>query len=360
MAPLTHPPTEGASMKASLLFMACGLAVISVASHAAQAAWQPNYALTDRFPAGGPGGWDLLNIDPVARRVYVSRSDRVLVLDADKGTPVGEIAGTDGVHGIALAPDLGLGYTSNGRSNSVTVFKLDTLETVDTVAIEGKFPDAILYDASSKRVLVFNGRSSDVTVLDAASHKPVATIALDGKPELAASDGRGRVFVNIEDKSELSAIDPVAGKVVANWPLKNCKEPTGLAIDRAHHRLFSACQGHVMVVTDADDGHKVAEVPIGDGPDGAEFDPGYGMVFSSNGSDGTLTVVHEDGPDKYRVVANVATQRSARTVVLDPVTHRLLLPAAEYEPPAPGAEPGTRPKMKADTFVILVVAALAH
>jgi DNA-binding beta-propeller fold protein YncE len=314
------------------------------------------YAVVARWKLGGAGGWDYLAADAAARRLYVSHSDRVIVLDLDSGARVGEIPHTDGVHGIALAPDLGRGFVSNGRADSVTVFDPKTLKTVSEIKVDARNPDAILYDPYTKRVFTFNGRSADATAIDAKTLKPIATIALDGKPEFAVSDGRGRVYVNIEDKSKLAAIDPVALEVVSEWPLADCEDPTGLALDADHRRLFSTCQNERMIVTDATDGRRVAAVPIGRGPDGAAFDTGSGLAFSSNG-EGTLTVVHEDDPEHFSVVGSVPTQRSARTVTLDAKTHRLYLSAAELgaAPPATADRPHPRPTIVPDTFAVLVL-----
>jgi DNA-binding beta-propeller fold protein YncE len=320
------------------------------------AAPSPGYTVQQRWKVGGPGGWDYLAVDPAAGRLYVSRSDRVVVLDSRTGKVVGEIAHTEGVHGIALAPKLGRGYTSNGKANSVTVFDLKTLEPIKDIAIDGRNPDAILYDDASGQVFTFNGRSANASVIDAASGKLAGTIALSGKPEFAVSDGHGRIFVNIEDRGDLTVIDAASRTAKVTWKLADCEDPTGLAIDVAHHRLFSVCQNQAMVVTDSADGRQVARVAIGKGPDGAAFDPQRGLAFSSNG-EGTLTVVHEDDPEHFSVVENVPTQRSARTLALDATTGRLFLSAAGFGPaPAATAEQARpRPPMLADSFVILVV-----
>jgi len=316
-----------------------------------------HYSVGAHWKIGGTGGWDLLEVDSVARRLYVSHADRVVVLDADNGRIVGEITHTDGVHGIAIAPDLGRGFTSNGKSNSLTVFDPKTLERTGEVTIDGQSPDIILYEAGSHRLYVFNGRSANASVIDAKSLAAVGTIALGGKPEFAVSDGHGRLFVNIEDKNELAVIDAAALKVSARWPLKDCDEPTGLAFDSTHHRLFSVCGNKTMVVTDSTNGRRVASVPIGGGPDGVVFDESRGLLFSPNGADGTLTVVHQDDADHYRVVDTVATQKSARTIALDAKTHRLFLPAAELgATPAPTTvQPHPRPAIVPDSFTLLVV-----
>ncbi len=333
------------------------LASLTAGVDAADAAHDSKYSVTAHWKVGGPGGWDLLAVDDAARRLYLSRSDRVVVLDADSGKVAGEIPHTDGVHGIAIASDLGRGYTSNGKSNSVTEFDLKTLKPIREVKIDGQNPDVILYDQDKHRLYTFNGRSKDASVLDAKTLEPIGTVALGGKPEFAVSDGHGRMYVNIEDKAELAVIDETTLKVVAAWPLESCEEPTGLAFDNAHHRLFSVCQNEKMIVTDTSDGHRVASVPIGKGPDGAAFDASRGLVFSSNGESGTLTIVHEDDPEHFRVVDNVATQKSARTLTLDSKTHRLLLPAAEFgaAPAATADQPHPRPAMVPDTFSVLVV-----
>ena len=317
----------------------------------------PHYSVTAHWNVGGAGGWDYLTADETARRLYVSRSDRVVVLDLDTGKPVGEIQHTDGVHGIALAADLKRGFVSNGRANSVTVFDTKTLATLQEVKIDAQNPDAIMYEPSTRRVFTFNGRSANATAIDAKTLSVLGTIGMSGKPEFAVADGRGRVYVNIEDKSELTVIDAKSLKVLSTWPLTSCERPTGLALDVAHHRLFSVCQNEKMVVTDANDGRQVATMPIGHGPDGAVFDASAHLVFSSNG-DGTLTVVREDDPEHFSVVGNVVTRKSARTSALDGRSHRLFLAAAEFgePPPATAEQPHPRPAMLPDTFTIVVVA----
>jgi len=312
------------------------------------------YHLLKKFEVGGEGGWDYLFADSAAHRVYVSRSTRVIVLDSETGAAIGEIPNTNGVHGIAIAEDLGRGFTSNGRDNSVTIFDLKTLKPLGTVAT-GKNPDAIIYDAASKRVFAFNGGSSNATAIDAADGKVAGTIDLGGKPEFATSDGKGMVFVNIEDKSQVVAIDSHKLTVTNRWALAPGEEPSGMAIDAKHHRLFSVCSNKKEIVLDYDTGKVVADVPIGNGPDAAGFDPDTNLAFSSNG-EGTLTVIKEDGPNKFSVVENITTQRGARTMTLDPKTHKIYLAAAQYgETPAATAQnPRPRPKMIPNSFVILV------
>ena len=337
----------------------CILVAFSSATFAADSTSKPGagYQVVEHWKTGGAGGWDLLSVDSAARRLYVSRSDRVIVLDSDSGKLVGEIPKTDGVHGIALVTELGRGFTSNGRANTVTVFDLKSLKTLNEIKINGQGPDVIVYDAASSRVFSFNGHSNNATAIKASDGSIAGTIALDGKPEFAVSDGKGRMFVNIEDKSEIAVVDANKLKVENVWPLAPCEEPSGLAIDIAHQRLFSVCQNRKMVVLDSSDGRQVASVAIGEHPDGAAFDAKLGVAFSSNG-DGTLTVVHEDDPDHFSVVENVATQKSARTLALDTRTHRIFLPAAEFgaAPAATAEQPRPRPPMTPDTFTILVVA----
>jgi DNA-binding beta-propeller fold protein YncE len=319
---------------------------------------QPDDGLkvTQTVKIGGEGGWDYLTVDPATRRFYVTRGTRVMVLDADTLTPVGEIPKTEGVHGVALAPDLGRGFTSNGRANTVTVFDLKTLKTLDEIKVTGENPDAILYDGATKRVFAFNGRSQNATVIDGATGSVVGTLALGGKPEFATADLEGHVYVNLEDKSEVVAIDSRQPAVAKRWPLAPCEEPSGMAIDRTHKRLFIGCGNKLMAVVDATSGRVVATVPIGEGVDANGFDPGPALAYSSNG-DGTLTVVHEDAPDRYTVVANVPTKARARTMAVDEKTHRVFLATAEFgPPPSPTADqPRPRPPMVPDTFTILVV-----
>ena len=326
---------------------------IAMAYDAAPAA--PADHVLQRIALGGTGGWDDLSVDSDAHRLYLSRSDRVMVVDTVTRKLAGEIPNTSGVHGIALVPALHVGFTSNGKADTVTAFDLRTLKPLGDIKVTGSNPDAILYDPYTRRVIVFNGKTSNATVIDAATRTVVGTIVLDGRPEFARADGRGHVFVNIEDKGEVSELDPKTTTVVATWSLGDCEEPSGLALDIAHRRLFSVCQNNKMVVTDADSGKHVADVPIGAGPDGAAFDAARGLVFSPNGKDGTLTVVHEDDADHYSVMATVPTQKSARTMVLDEATHLIYLPAAEFDPMPANAPPHTRAPMKPDTFTVLEV-----
>jgi YVTN family beta-propeller protein len=337
-------------------WMPAVLAMVIVIGTSALVFAPANYEVKQKYVLGGEGGWDYLTYDPAGKRLFISRGTHVMVVDPAKGAVVGDIPDTAGVHGIALAQELGKGFTSNGRDNSVTVFDLKTLKTTTKIRIEAENPDAILYDPASQRIFTFNGRSKNATVIDAAKNTVVATIPLDGKPEFAVSDGKGMVFVNIEDKSELTEIDAKNAKVVQSWPLAPCEDPSGLAMDQKNRRLFSGCGNKMMAVTNADTGKVVTTVPIGPGVDANAFDPQSQLAFSSNGGDGTLTVVHEDSPDKFTVVENASTQRSARTMTLNASNHDVYTVAAEFEE-APPAREGERPRrtMKPGTFTLLVL-----
>jgi YVTN family beta-propeller protein len=333
------------------------LAVLSAApAGAAQAGAPAGYRVHRTIAVGGDGGWDYLAFDSAARRLYVTRSTRVIVLDPDSGKVVGEIPNLSGVHGVALAPDLGRGFISNGRADKVTVFDLKTLAVLSELKSTGQNPDAILYDPASRRVFAFNGRSGSATVFDAASGKVAATIPLGGKPEFAASDRRGGVFVNIEDKNELVEIDAAKLAVARRWPLAGCEDPSGLAIDAAHQRLIVGCGNETALIVDSASGRAVAKLPIGKGVDATGFDPGEGLGYASCG-DGTLTVMREETPDRWTMAAKAATRQGARTMAVDEKTHEVYLATAELGPrPAPtAAEPHPRPPIVPGTFVILVV-----
>lgn len=316
-----------------------------------QAAGAGGYKVTGTIPVAGEGGWDYLVVDEGARRLYLSHATHVVIFDVDSHAVVGDIPDTQGVHGIALAKDLGRGFVSNGRANSVTIFDLKTLKTLDTVPA-GTNPDAILYEPVNKRVFAFNGRSKDATVIDAATSKVLSTFPVGGKPEFAAADGKGSVYVNVEDTSEILHIDGQKMSILHRWPLAPCKEPSGLAMDTDGRRLFAVCDDEMMAVVNADTGKVVATPKVGEGPDAAAFNPGTKEVFSSNGETGTLTVIHQDSPDKYTVVENVPTKTGARTMALDLKTNTLFLPSAEMIPPGPGQK---WPSVKPGTMNLLVV-----
>ncbi len=333
-----------------------GLLALALAAVLAPEAAAQDYKVLQRATLGGEGGWDYVKVDPAARRIYVARATRVMVVDADTLKVVGEIPDTAGIHGVAIARELKRGFTTNGRAATSTIFDLETLKRVGEVKT-GENPDAVLYEPRTRRVLTFNGRGQDATVIDAQAGTVAGTIALGGKPEAGVYDDRGTVFVNIEDKGEVVALDPKEMKVKARWSLAPCEEPSGLAIDRAHRRLFAVCANKMMAVMDADSGKVVTTLPIGQGPDGAAFDPDRQLAFSSNGRDGTVTVIRETAPDKFEVVQTVETAKSARTVDLDPTTHRLYLVAAQLgPPPSPTSEqPRPRPTVVPGTFEMLVV-----
>lgn len=307
---------------------------------------QSGYHLIKKISIPGDGFWDYLNADPATGRVYVSHGTEVDVIDGNKGDVVGKITGLKLVHGIALAPEFNHGFISDGGANQVVMFDLSSLTKTGEIPA-GMNPDAIIYDPATKRVFAFNGRSASATAVDAEKGTAAGTLTLEGKPEFAAADGRGHVYVNIEDKSEVMEIDSKALTVLHKWPLAPCEEPSGMSMDTKSHRIFSGCDNKMMSVMNADTGKVVATVPIGEGVDATWFDPGTKYVFDSCGQDGVLTVIHEDSPDKYSVVENVMTEKGARTMALDTKTHNVFLSVAQFEtlPPAEGQTKG-RPRRR--------------
>jgi hypothetical protein len=334
----------------SALLLALGFCICALPLSAAPSPGTSGYKVMKTVAVGGEGGWDYVYVDSSARRVYISRGTHTVVMDADTYAVVGDIPDTQGVHGIAIASDLGRGFTSNGRSNDVTIFDLKTLKPIGNVKTDAN-PDAIVYDPVSKRVFTFNGRGKNTTAINAADGTVAGTLALGGKPEFAAVDGKGSIFVNNEDTSEIIEINAQKITETHRWPLAPCKSPSGLAMDTKNRRLYSVCDDKVSVVVNADTGKVVATPEIGNGPDAAAFDPESNDFFASCG-EGVLTVVHQDSPDKYTVVENVPTKRSARTMGLDLKTHNIFMPAADFDPPAQGERRG---KMKPDSFVVVVV-----
>jgi len=331
--------------------------LLTASGASAQAAG--GYHIVKKIPVGGEGGWDYAFVDSPAHRLYVSHGTKAVVIDLDKDSVIGEVTPANGIHGIAVAPVLHRGFTSNGRDTTVTIFDLATLATIGPARVSGANPDAILYDDASKHLFTFNGRGVNATVLDPATGTVLGTIPMPGKPEFAQSNGSGLVFVNIEtDTGQIVVIDARAMRETKRYWLPGCQEPSGLAYDKKHNRLFSVCGNAVMVVSDPVAGVVVATLPIGPGVDGAGFDPGTSLAFASNGGDGTLTVVHQDGADKYTVLGNATTQRGSRTMAVDPRTHRVYLSAAEFgpapEPATPGGRPG-RPPMIPGSFSVLVL-----
>jgi len=313
------------------------------------------YHVLTTIKIGGQGFWDYLIMDNANRRLYVSNATRVVVVDPDAGKVVGEIPDTQGVHGVAIADKLNKGYVSDGRTNNVTVFDLKTLQVLGKVEMTGTNPDAIIYEPKSERVYTFNGRSNDATAIDAKTDKIVTTIPVGGKPEFAAVDGAGHIFFNVENTSEIAEIDAANATVTRRESLKPCEEPSGLAIDTKKNVLFSVCANKMMAVTDTKTLKVVATPEIGQGPDAAAFDPGTGEAFSSNGRDGTLTIVKEV-KGKWEAVDTVKTEMFARTMALDPKTHRIYLSSAEAGGPAPaGGEKKGRPSMVPDSFHLVVV-----
>jgi YVTN family beta-propeller protein len=310
------------------------------------------YHFLKEIPIGGEGGWDYLSVDAINHRLYVSHATKVVVIDTRTDRIVGEIADTPGVHGVAIAPQLGRAFVSNGRENKVSMVDLATLKTLAKVET-GTNPDAIVFAPGPNEVYAFNGRSQSATVIEAATGRIVATIPLGGKPEFAQADPvAGRIYDNIEDKNEVAVLDLNSHAVVARWPIAPGEEASGLDIDLVHHRLFVGCSNAKLVVMDSTNGHVVAVLPAGSGIDAAAFDPATQLAFTSNGRDGTVTVVHEDTPDKYSVVQTLKTERSARTMTVDPVSHKLYLASAQFEAPPAGSN--KRPPMIPGTFKVLV------
>ena len=314
----------------------------------------PGYHVSTTYQIGGEGRWDYVSCNPATKLLYISRQSHVQVVNETNGAVVADVKNTPGVHGIALAPDLNRGFISNGQGNSVTVFDLKTNKEIGTVPA-GQNPDCIIFDPASQKVLAFNGRSRDVTVIDAgaepAAPAAIARIALPGKPEFAAADGHGHVYVNIEDKNSIQVIDTKAMKATDLWPIEGGEEPSGLAIDADHHRLFAGCGNQVMAIVDSETGKTLGTVHIGKGVDACGFDPGAGDAFASCG-DATLTVVKETAPGKFEAVQTVQTRRGARTMTVDTATHTIYLPTADFPEPVPGER---RAAPKPGSFMIVVV-----
>jgi len=330
-------------MRRLILTVFCAVVPIALVVAAAT-----GYHVLSDIQIGGEGGWDYLTVDSAARRLYVSHATHVVVVDLDANKIVGDIPDTPGVHGIAIAPELNKGFVSNGRGNNVTIFDLKTLKTIGTAAT-GENPDSIRYDAVSGRVFAFNGRSKSASAIDAKTGTVAATIPLPGKPEFSVADGKGHVYVNIEDTNEIVDIDAAKASVAKKYSLSPCDGPSGLAIDVKARRLFSVCSNRVMAISDPDAGKVIATPAIGAGSDGAAYDSGTGFAFSSNG-DGTLTVVQQSG-GKWDVAENIATERGARTIAIDEKTHKVYLPTAKTAPSTGGGRASFLP----NTFKVLVV-----
>ena len=336
----------------SLLLMA----TLAPAGAQAAAGKDPGYHLLKEIPLAGDTGWDYLSVDSGAHRLYVTHGTHIVVVDTQSDAVVGDIADTPGVHGFALAPKLGRGFASNGGEAKVSIVDLKTLATRSKVATD-EGPDAILYEPKHEEVYAFNGRGHSVTVLSASTGQVVvASLKLPGKPESPVDDvSAGKVFDNIEDKNEVVVLDTKSHQLVNEWPIAPGESASGMAFDAAHHRLFLGCENHLMLMMDSTNGKIVASVPIGSGVDANAFDDGLQLAFSSNG-EGTVTIAHEDSPSKLTVMQTLTTQPSARTMALDPRTHRIYLAAATFEPappPAPGA-PRRRPPIVPGSFKVLV------
>jgi DNA-binding beta-propeller fold protein YncE len=339
----------------TLALAALALPLTGVAPAQAQVQVTAAYHVTRADTLGGDGRWDYLTLDATGGRLFIARQTRVMVVDPESGASLGEIPGVAGAHGVALAEAAGHGFATAGRDGSVTMFDLRSLAVLRRIPV-GDDADAVLYDPVSKRVFTFNGDAASSTAIDPVSGGVIGTVPLGGKPEFGVSDGAGRLYVNIEDRGEVVEIDPVRLKVTRQWSLAPCLEPTGLAIDRAHRLLFSGCHNRTMAISDAKAGQTIAQVPIGDGVDGAAFDPGTGLAFASNG-EGTLTVVREDSPTAFHVVSTVPTRRGARTLTLDERRHRIYTVTASFgDTPKPtAAEPHPRPSLVPGTFVLLTL-----
>ncbi len=311
------------------------------------------YKIIKKFPIPGDGGWDYVSVDPQNRRLYVSHGNEVNVLNVDTGEVVGKIPDTKGVHGIAIAPEAGRGFTTNGGSDSATMFDLKTLKVLGEVKT-GKKPDAYVYDPATKRVFTFNGDGKSATAIEAATGQVAGSVELGGAPEAGAADGKGNVFVNLEAEAEVVKFDSRKLTVSAHWPLAPCKTAVGMAIDRKNNRLFVGCRSKIMAVVDASNGKVITTLPIGSGVDGTVFDPSSGNIFNSNG-EGTVTVIHQDSPDKYSVVETVQTQPGAKTIALDPKTHQLYLSVAEFKQEAAAGGGRAKRVITPGSFQVLVL-----
>ncbi len=280
------------------------------------------YKIVGRIDIGGEGGWDYLSVDASMHRLYVSHSTKIHIIDLEKNTVIGEIPNQHGVHGIAAVPEFGKGYISNGRDSTVTVFDLKSFQVITSIKIPGKNPDAIIYEPFTKRVFTFNNKSSNATAIDAKTDKIVGTITLDGAPEFAASDLKGKMFVNLEDISAVNEFDPKTLKIISKWSISPVSEPSGLALDRENKKIFSVGRNKLMAVVDVTSGKVIATPSIGSGVDGCAYDPGTHLAFSSNG-EGTITVIKEMSPNDFKVIDTIPTQKGARTITVDTTTHRV-------------------------------------
>lgn len=314
------------------------------------------YHLVSKIQVGGDGGWDYLEPDPVARRLYVTHKDHVVVIDMDSLQVVGDIPDSPGMGGVAIARDLNRGFTANGAEDMIGVFALDTLKPIGKWQATGKRPNQIAYEPTTHRVFSFNSTGRNITVFDAKTGKVLSTLAVDGRTEFYAMDGKGMIYDSLEDKATVIAIDAKAMKVVATYSVAPNEEPAGTTMDPKTRRIFVACHSKSFLVLNADSGKILASFPIGEGNDAAKFDPGLKLAFASNG-DGTLAVVHEDGNDKFSLVQTVQTEPGARTMAVDAKTHRVFLPSADFIPPpaASADNPKPRRSMVPGSFRVLVL-----
>lgn len=326
------------------------LVLITVASAFAADADSAQFKVVNKFSLQGSGRWDYLYVDGQARRIYMARATHFAVLDADSGAVVGDIPETPGAHGVALAPDLGVGFATAGGENKVTVFDLKTFKVLGKIDTGGN-PDSILFHAATGNLFVQNGKSNSSTVIDASKRQVVATIPLPGRPEFTVADDNGNIFMNIEDKGAIVEIDAANKKIKATWPMKGCEEPAGLAIDVKSHKLFSACSNKLLEVVDSENGKVLQSLPIGEDCDAVAFDSETGYIFASSG-DGKLTIAHSGGEGKYEVVQTLATGDGAKTMGLDPSTHKVFLPTAKFTGP-PTAHP--RPSVVDGSIVVLEI-----
>src|SRR5271156_2954562 len=336
------------------LLLSLPLCFLVLPRQAAAQSGSSGYHLVKKVKLGGSGGWDYLEVDPATHRLFISRATHVIVVDPDQGKIIGDIPDTQGVHGIALADEFNKGFTTNGRTGDSTIFDLTSLKILGNTKTD-KGSDAIIYDPFSKRVFTFNGEANTASAMDAASGKLVSTIPLGGDPEFAASDGKGKIFVNLEDKSSLVKFDARTLQIENTWPLAPCESPSGLAIDAAHEILIAACHNNLMTFVDGNSGRILGTVPIGQGVDANRFAPVTGYAFASCG-DGTLAIAHEDSPTKFSPVETIQTQRGARTMAIDYATHTIYLVTADLGP-APAAtkdNPRPRPAILPDTFTLLI------
>ena len=340
-----------ASLAILLLSLLAGARVHSAASQSGSGS---GYHLIKKVKLGGLGGWDYLEVDPATHRLFITRATHVIVVDPDQGKIIGDIPDTQGVHGIAFANEFNKGFTTNGRSSTSTSFDLTSLKAIGNAQTD-KGPDGLIYDSFSKRAFSFNGEANSSTAIDAASGKAVGTVALGGGPEFAASDNKGNIFVNLEDKSALVKFDARTLQVENTWPLAPCESPSGLAIDAAHEIVVVGCRNKLMTFVEGNSGKILGTVPIGQGVDANRFDPVTGYAFASCG-DGTLTIAHEDSPTNFTLVETIQTQRGARTMALDYATHTVYLVTAELgaAPPSTPENPHPRPSIVPDTFTLLV------